>query len=318
MARCSRKTRKLSIGSTRTWCNSMASVAKEKSGFYLVDNRIIEEYGKEIGVYGIAVYNVIAKFANADGEGAFPSYQTIADSLGVSRRKVIDAMSQLVELGLIEKEARLDEKGDPTSNVYSLVSGGGSAPHALPSAQNAPQVVHRMHQGSAPHAPDQYPVNKTQLEQEEKQADAVAPQPDTKPKNEKKAKKSKDKPSIPEGQDGKEDNEKKEKVLTPQQEYFGALCWVIGWDHGTITEKQSGQVAQTLGILQNAKYSIDDLRAFWRDVWTSDWRWTKEHQRPTLSQVRAEIGKVKTAHVNGFSKDTSTNKSIAVIGELEK
>jgi helix-turn-helix protein len=110
----------------------------------------------------------------------------------------------------------------------------------------------------------------------------------------------------------------KNNGLTPQQEYFGALCWVIGWDHKTLTKTQSGQVAQTIGILQGASYTKNDLRSFWLDVWEKDWRWTKEHQRPTLSQVRAEIGKVKTVHVNGFSQDTSINKSISIVGELEK
>ena len=53
------------------------------------------------------------------------------------------------------------------------------------------------------------------------------------------------------------------------------------------------QIAQTVGILQRAGYTEDDLRNFWHTVWKKDWRWTRNRENPTLVQVRAEIGKLR-------------------------
>ena len=82
------------------------------------------------------------------------------------------------------------------------------------------------------------------------------------------------------------------KAPTPQQEYFGAVCACVGWDYRTITKEQTGQVAQTVGVLQDAKYTIDDLREFWRWWRKNDWRGQKG-QYPTLQQLRSEIGKIR-------------------------
>lgn len=129
--------------------------------FYMIDNDIIDKYGAQIGAYGVAVYNLLARYASNQDKKAFPSYQTIANKLGMSRRKVIETIALLIDAGLIHKDQRFDEVGDAASNTYTLADlGGGSAPHAPPSAQSAPpsapetpQVVHHMHQGSALSAP---------------------------------------------------------------------------------------------------------------------------------------------------------------------
>lgn len=81
-------------------------------------------------------------------------------------------------------------------------------------------------------------------------------------------------------------------VPTEHQEMFEAICITVGMDYKVIGEKEKGQVAQTLGILKNAGYTIEDLREFYRHWKYHDWRGLKG-QEPTLSQLRAEIGKVK-------------------------
>ena len=101
---------------------------------------------------------------------------------------------------------------------------------------------------------------------------------------------------------------KQDSDLLPQQEYFGAVCTCVGWDSKTITKDQKGQVAQTVGVLQEAGYTIADLRTFWRYWHEEDWRGQKG-QLPTLSQLRAEIGKIRAytppaaanGKVTGFS-----------------
>lgn len=149
------------------------------NGFYIIDNFIIDEYGPKIGVYGVAVYNLIVKYTNDEGTNAFPSYQTIANKLGMSRPKAIETVNLLIEVGLIEKEKRTDLAGDATSNLYSLVRFGGKqrlpdgdygllgGKRGLPPGKpRLPQVVNVVYQGGKRGLPYQYPMNNTQSERE--------------------------------------------------------------------------------------------------------------------------------------------------------
>lgn len=90
------------------------------------------------------------------------------------------------------------------------------------------------------------------------------------------------------------------KEPTEHQEMFGALCTLVGWDYKTITKDQKGQVAQALGVLEKAGYTMDSLRAFFMHWRNKDWRGRKG-ETPTLSQVRSEIGKIKTTTTNGIN-----------------
>jgi hypothetical protein len=90
---------------------------------------------------------------------------------------------------------------------------------------------------------------------------------------------------------------------TEHQQMFAKICDIVGWDHKALDEKSQGQVAQTLGILKKAGYTLADLTRFGTDVWALDWRWIKQKQRPTLVQLRQEIGKLKAP---GFTANGST------------
>lgn len=81
---------------------------------------------------------------------------------------------------------------------------------------------------------------------------------------------------------------------TPQQTMFGKICEIIGWDYNTLNEKDRGQVAQTAGILSKGGYTVEELDRFWDNVWKQDWRWINKHSRPSLNQLRQEIGKVRS------------------------
>ena len=84
-----------------------------------------------------------------------------------------------------------------------------------------------------------------------------------------------------------------ERVPTAHQQMFEKICNIVGWDWKTIGEKEKGQVAQTLGILKEAGYTLDDLNRFGKEVWINDWRWVKHKQYPTLTLLRSEIGKLR-------------------------
>ncbi len=56
-----------------------------------------------------------------DGTGCFPSYATVAEETGLTRRCVIKAVQVAEEFGYLEIQGRNRENGSYTSNVYKPV-----------------------------------------------------------------------------------------------------------------------------------------------------------------------------------------------------
>jgi hypothetical protein len=69
-------------------------------------------------------YVTIALHAN-DGRACWPSYDTLAGLLGVSRRAVMKPVKGLVERGALAVESRFDGNGRQTSNYFVLLAGEG-------------------------------------------------------------------------------------------------------------------------------------------------------------------------------------------------
>ncbi|OQX54727.1 MAG: hypothetical protein B5M53_05525 [Candidatus Cloacimonas sp. 4484_209] len=87
--------------------------------WFWVKNRVIEKYGKEIGVYGVAIYCTLSMFADRNTAYTFISQKKIAELLNISRRIVISTLAKLEELNLIYKLHREGRK----TNVYILTGG---------------------------------------------------------------------------------------------------------------------------------------------------------------------------------------------------
>lgn len=119
---------------------------------YFIDNLFLRGgYGAKVKAHGIAVYNALCLSANLENQECFPSYQTIADMTGMSRRQAIDSMAELVDLGVVEVEGKAY-----SSNTYILIHKDNwkatsaqdalsSALPALPSAQGALPLVQDVH-----------------------------------------------------------------------------------------------------------------------------------------------------------------------------
>jgi len=133
-----------------------------KPGWYWASNEVIDAYGAEMGPYGLAIYHALCRHANDSGE-SWPSYATLAKETGMKRRVAIRTMKRLVELELVSKHLRKDEAGDPTSNLYTLLEMGGSAPRTLGSTPGTLGVVREGHQGSVSGTPEQDSSNKTHI-----------------------------------------------------------------------------------------------------------------------------------------------------------
>ena len=50
---------------------------ERRSGFAIIDNIFIDEYGPLLGAYGIAAYCILARFANRQGTDCWPSYSSV-------------------------------------------------------------------------------------------------------------------------------------------------------------------------------------------------------------------------------------------------
>lgn len=88
---------------------------RRRHNFYIVDNAILDHYTpKGIGVYGLGVYNVLARMANPSGQ-SWPAQQTMADRLGISLSQVKRELAKLEAAGLVQVVER-----DGTSNAYIL------------------------------------------------------------------------------------------------------------------------------------------------------------------------------------------------------
>ena len=135
-------------------------------GWFWMEDAIIDRFGPRLGAIGVAIYAYLARRANREGV-SFPSYQTIARQLKLSRRTVITYMQMLEEQQLIVACARRSGGGGCAANAYRLVSlrnpdpAAGAAPGAsgvtdLPAADApggaTPAPVQQDHQGSTPGA----------------------------------------------------------------------------------------------------------------------------------------------------------------------
>lgn len=74
-------------------------------GFFMIDNRLIEEHFHKLGVYGYAVYSAILCRMDRDRK-TFPSYKWLTKTLRIGRRTVARSIATLVELELVVIEHR--------------------------------------------------------------------------------------------------------------------------------------------------------------------------------------------------------------------
>lgn len=120
---------------------------RRRRGYFTIDNVLLDAYGAQLGPHGIAVYAALSRFANQEQE-CWPTYRTITDRTGVSRRQIVREIEKLEALKIIAVTRRVDEKGQRTSHLYTLLeimggsatqAPGGSATQAPGSATQAPK-----------------------------------------------------------------------------------------------------------------------------------------------------------------------------------
>lgn len=93
---------------------------------YFIDNAFLKTWGAKLGPHCIAVYNVLVMHANADSQTAFPSFQTIGDMTGMSRRQAVREIDKLKTNNIIRVEERTAIAPDTgksyfLSNIFTLL-----------------------------------------------------------------------------------------------------------------------------------------------------------------------------------------------------
>ena len=94
---------------------------KPRSHGYLIDNILVDEYAEKIGAIGIAIYNVLSRYADRKTGICFPCIGTIAKKLKLARTTVKKYLKILYKFDLITILHRTSPDGDPTSNSYMLL-----------------------------------------------------------------------------------------------------------------------------------------------------------------------------------------------------
>src|SRR2546423_9459059 len=101
----------------------MATITKiqPRPNTYRIDNSLVDEYAEKIGAIGIAIYNVLARYADRVTSICYPSIRLIARKLNLGRTTVKKYLRILLNYSLIAISSRLSDEGDPTSNLYILL-----------------------------------------------------------------------------------------------------------------------------------------------------------------------------------------------------
>lgn len=94
------------------------------NGWTRTDNDV---WDLDVSLKAKALFSVLQKFRDNETGYCWPSNETLAKMLSVSRRTAIRAVEELVQVGLVKKEARVREDGRQTSNGYWVAASVSSA-----------------------------------------------------------------------------------------------------------------------------------------------------------------------------------------------
>lgn len=83
-----------------------------------VDNEILEVYGSKLKPHGIALYCALARHANSETQGGFPSYERLMKLSGIGKRNTISKYITIIE-GLDLIKVIRNKKREP--NIYFML-----------------------------------------------------------------------------------------------------------------------------------------------------------------------------------------------------
>lgn len=108
--------------------------------WHWAENAILDQYGAQLGPYGLAVYYCLCRFASQASE-THVSQERIAERIGCSVRQVKREVIKLRDAGLIQVDEHKDARGMNSAATYTLV--GLVAGRATPSPRDARESTAR-------------------------------------------------------------------------------------------------------------------------------------------------------------------------------
>ena len=111
-----------------------------RRNFFMVSNNVFK---LSLKVHDLVVYICLLRYADNLSGQAFPGYKTLAKECNMGRQRVIDAIKNLEEKGLIKKEVRFKD-GRNTSNLYIVFD----AEHVFRVSEKDPGVSEEDPRGS--------------------------------------------------------------------------------------------------------------------------------------------------------------------------
>ena len=91
-----------------------------RGSFFMMDNGIVDDY-ENFTMHEVLAYMVLCRYTSNDTQKCFPSYNTLAKRMRVSKPTAIKAIKGLVEKGIIKVEKTKKENGDNESNIYTVL-----------------------------------------------------------------------------------------------------------------------------------------------------------------------------------------------------
>lgn len=116
---------------------------------YRVDDEYLNGYARLCGIFATGVYNCLCRHANHLTQTSFPSVETMADKLDISRDSVIRGLKNLEKWNIIKKEkSRSAKTGEWIHNSYTLIDKDFWVPKTAQVADSnvAPGRSQRLHQ----------------------------------------------------------------------------------------------------------------------------------------------------------------------------
>lgn len=245
-----------------------------------------------------ALLNVLADYADDDGL-AWPTRATLASDTGMSERNVTRCLQKLCDDGRLVAEENASG-GRGRVPVYKIIFPELAEQQPVSNSQESQKGDNL----SPKRETDCHPLDAKRVTNAHVKGDKLSIKGDKCAPIPSYARSEPQEPQIePEREraqapaltnDVKFESPIPAKPLTPQQEMYGAICEALGWDYHVITDRNKVQVAQTVKILTGNGYTVDDIRRFMVEIWFKDWRWEKRQSYPTLTQLREEIGKIRS------------------------
>lgn len=79
-------------------------IQDKRRGRFMVDDVILNGYGKKLGPFGISFYVCLCRFSSRKDQSCYPSYRKIQEQTGMGKRQCTKEAKKLEKLHLISRK----------------------------------------------------------------------------------------------------------------------------------------------------------------------------------------------------------------------